>query len=141
MSQRLVGGNRVVLLSDRRGIPGAGGRQCFKTEMGQYASTSDIPWIGNDKRAVAFMERTKSFSFFSLSHLAPHINSLWRVYLMTVLPACSASQRKKPSLECDFQWAVIPISNLFQFHLFIDRTCFIPFVLLTVYSLVSIVRS
>jgi len=61
---------------------------------------------------------------------------------MTVSPACSASQRKKPSLECDFQWAVIPISNLFQFHLFIDNLFlsigFVDSVFAREYSAVSI---
>src|SRR5512132_4168043 len=80
MRQRLFLWDVVVPLSDRKSVAGAGCRERFKTEMGQDSSTSDVPRVRNDECGTAFMERTKSFSFFILSHVSTSSKS-FREYI------------------------------------------------------------
>src|SRR5215469_7639606 len=66
MRERLGAVQSIVPPPKREGITHAGGRQSFKSQMGQDARRARVPGIGNDKRGAALMQSAEGLRLFCL---------------------------------------------------------------------------
>ncbi len=64
MTESFFSANRVVAASDGKRVARAGGGKRLETEVSEKTGRADVPWIGNDKRAVARVQRVEEFAFF-----------------------------------------------------------------------------